>query len=392
MDKKRKKVIIMGLESLNNYGDNFILRCVKYLVDNLDIYDTEILDFESHINKIKKSIYYFILCVSKISPFKILRYKLIFVAVKLRCKKTYRKVLEHAEALIFGCGSLKYGTQKLWAYYSLAIEIANELEIPVMFNAMNIQKYNEHDWRCRFLQEHVNSACVKMITCRDGEFGVKRLVKDYHIGQNVSCVSVGDVAFWIPECYQTYNTIGENIIGINLINGNTFRRYGNSLAEDELLQIYIDLLSILDMYGIRWELFTNGLSCDYKFGIKLLKMYGNKNKKIRVPISDIDLISIISGYKTILGARLHACICAYAIGVPFVGYIWDEKIRDFAKMADIEMCFVEEADISGKLLYEKIIGENIKLNNRQIELRELWKRKTKQGIDTFLRECGNRYI
>ncbi len=386
MNMRNKKVVIMGLESLNNYGDNFIIDCIKYLVDNLNIYQSEIVDFEPAMNKVKKLIYYFILCMAKISPFKIVRYKLIFMAVKFRCQKTYRSKLSNASALIFGAGSFKYGTQKLWAYYSLAIEIASELQIPVMFNAMNIQKYNSKDWRCRFLQEHANSTCVKMITCRDGNYGVERLKKDWGIQKKLSCNAVGDVAFWIPECYQIYEKKRENVIGINLIDGNIFKRYGNSLTEDELLQVYFDLLNELDRKGIQWELFTNGLSCDYEFGIKLLKKYGDKNIKIKVPESETDLIRIITQYRAVLGARLHTCICAYALSVPFIGFVWDEKLYHFSKMAEIETCFVKETALSGKLLYEKIISKDIILNHRQIELRELWKRETQKYIAAFLQE------
>lgn len=381
-----KKVLIMGLESLNNYGDNFILQCNKYLVDKSEGYEVILFDFEPTMTKIRKLFYYLVLCMSKLCPFKVLRYKLVLLAVKIRCLKAYMTAIEDADMVIFGVGSIKYGTQKVWAYYSLTIDIAKRSQVPVMFNAMNIQKYNAADWRCRFLQSRLNSECVKVITSRDGVAGVERLRNDYYINNGISCAGVGDVAFWIPECYQIYSKQLGETIGINLIYGKIFRRYGNKLSEKKLLDIYVELLKRLDYEGIEWELFTNGLQSDYKFGIKVLKAYGNTKKEIRVPKSDIDLINIIDDYRVILGARLHACICAYSLNIPFVGFIWDEKLYYFAQMAHLEKHFVSELELSAEVLYQKITGKDSMYNTEQLEQRKMWKEKTKEYINLFLEE------
>lgn len=380
-----KKILIMGLESLNNFGENFVLQCDKYLVDEFGTCDVIIFDFEPAMTKIRKLVYYFVLCMSKLCLLKALRYKFVLLAVKIRCLKAYKTAIEDADMIIFGAGSFKYGTQKLWAYYSLTIDIAKKQKIPVMFNAMNIQKYNAADWRCRFLQSHLNSECVKVITSRDGAAGVERLRNDYHINNGILCAGVGDVAFWIPECYKVQRKQMNETIGINLIYGNIFKRYGSSLPEKELIKTYVDLLKKLDNENLEWELFTNGLPSDYKFGIKLLKLYGNTHKKIKVPKSDTDLVGMISGYKVILGARLHACICAYSLGVPFIGFIWDEKLYYFSKMAHLEKHFVSELELSGEVLYQKITGKDSIYTAEQIEQRKMWKEKTKEYINLFLR-------
>lgn len=385
METKKKKVAIMGLESLNNYGENFIIRCVNYLVRDFG-FDSTIVDFEPKMNLIKKCCYYFVLVISKMMPIKHMKYKIMYLAVKIRCSSFYNKSLKEADALIFGAGSFKYGTQKLWCYYSLAVEIADKYNIPVMFNAMNVQNYKEDDWRCKFLTKHANYECVKIITSRDGKHGADRLKNDYKLSPRIICGGVGDVAFWIPDCYQIGKEIHTDTVGINIINGNTFRRYNKSLTEEQLLSIYQELLILLDKNNIKWELYTNGLDIDYQFGKKLLLKYGNTNIEIKVPHSDKELIQLICGYKKILGARLHSCICAYAIGKPFVGFIWDEKLFYFSKMASIYQCFVEEEELSGELLYKKLSSHEIELTEEQINIREAWKYKTKEYIDKFLKE------
>lgn len=383
MNHPRKKVVVMGLGNINNYGDNFILQNVKYLIERTEKYETKIVDFELELHR-NKFFYYIILCISKVCILKTLRYKLIYLAVKIRCKKEYEKEIEKSDALIFACGSFKYGTQKLWAYYSLAIDIAEKNNIPVMFNAMNIQKYDEKDWRCQFLKKQAKKSCVKMITCRDGEKGVQRLKNDYEFSDSIFCAGVGDVAFWMKECYKIETKEKRNIVGINLINGNIFRRYGGNITEEQLLEIYNRCLKELDRKGISWELFTNGLEIDNKFGMKLLKRYGNTNIKIHIPTSDVELIKTISSYKMILGARLHASICAYALDIPFIGFVWDEKLLDFSTMAEIEGLFINEDELSSEEIIKRMDCFQEGLNEKQKKVRTIWKEKTKEYINLFL--------
>lgn len=386
MNQNKPKVAVMGLASINNFGDNFILKCVSYLVNEQGKYEAEIVDFEPPMNVPRAFLYYFMLIVSKIMPDKKLSAGIEFMAVKIRCKKYYSRSLKNMSGLIFGAGSFKYGTQKLWAYYSLAIETAQKIGIPVMFNAMNIQKANHNDWKCRFLLEHTNLPCVKVITSRDGSFGVERLKKEYCVRADIICKGVGDAAFWIPECYHTDKNTDTKKVGINLIYGNIFIRYGNHLTEEELLHIYCGLLRKLDEEGIEWELFTNGLKSDYDFGRKLLMEYGNQELEIRIPTSDVDLLQIIRNYKIILGARLHACICAYTLEIPFVGFIWDEKLLYFSKMAELEHLFVMEKDLTSDALFIKMMSM-INSNMEHYRAKRLeWRSLTKQMIEMFLND------
>ena len=381
-----KKVAIMGLNSLNNYGEKFIIKCVEHLLTDLE-YTYFTIDFETKMGFVKTSFYYLIIGFSKIVPLNELKYKIIYFAVKFRCYSEYLKQLNDKDALIFAAGSFKYGTQKLWCHYSLAIEIAEKYGIPVMFNAMNLQKYNENDWRCRFLKKHVNYNCVKVFTTRDGEDGVIRFSQEYNTREKVQCSAVGDVAFWISDCYQVSMTEENDTIGINLINGNIFKRYGGKLTKEQLLDVYLRLLKLLDQHNQSWELYTNGLNCDYKFGEKLLRKYGNTNIEIKVPESDQELVHMISKYKKIIASRLHSCICAYAIGKPFVGFIWDEKVLHFSKMAKIEDCFIYENELSGNILFERLMVKEIELTKSQIDIREMWKSQTKEKISYFLELC-----
>lgn len=381
-----KNVGIAGYASLKNYGDTFIVKCNEYLVESLGDYEVTTIDFEAKMNPLHKAVYYGVLLVSKILKKNSIGARFELLAVNINCRHHYKKQLEQVDAILFAGGSLKYGTQKQWAYESIIIDLAEKKNIPIMFNACNIQKPDQDNWKCRYLTKRLNKKCVKMITSRDGEYGVDRLKNEYCLRNDIRCLGVGDVAYWIPETYQCQKNPASKVIGINLIQGNIFQRYGFSLTEKELLNAYYNLLLHLDKHNIQWELFTNGLANDKKFGQKLLELYGNKSLKIREPQNDRDLLNIISNYKGILGGRLHACISAYALDIPFVGMIWDEKLLYFSKVANIEKYMLKEKEINGQTLYRLLMDI---LDDQELDYRpekQKYKILDKQYIQQFLED------
>ncbi len=384
-----KKIGIAGYASLKNYGDTFIVRCNEYLVKTIGDYEIIEIDFEGGDEKrsfLRRGVYYGILLASKLLKGCSIGAILELLAVNVDCRSYYKRKLAGVDALLFANGSLKYGTQKQWAYESLIVNIAEKHGIPVMFTACNIQRYDDSNWKCRYLTKTVNKSCVKAITTRDGQYGVKRLRDEYHIRTDIVCAGVGDVAYWIPETYGCRHNREADIVGINLIQGNQFRRYGGMLSEEKLLKAYCELLLLLDESGIRWELFTNGLKDDKKFGYKLLSLYGNKNLEIKEPQNDSDLLKIICDYKGIVGGRLHACIAAYALDIPFIGMIWDEKLLYFSKMAGMEEYMLNEAEINGRRLYDALIKV---LNIQKLSydtIRQQYKKLNKHYIQKFLED------
>ena len=221
-----------------------------------------------------------------------------------------------------------------------------------------------------------------MFTTRDGNEGLEKFKKYYLSKDDMDIRMVGDPAFWIKECYGIEKKDGSDVIGINLIRGKIFEAYGKNISEEALIDIYCDLLKRLDENNIKWELFTNGLSPDLKFGKQVLERYGKKDILIHVPKTDIELVKMISGYKAIVGARLHALICAYALDVPMVGYIWDEKLLRFAQIASLNNVFVNEEELSGDKLYATL-NEAMDFEYDS-KLRDIWKNKTKDSIYDFL--------
>lgn len=90
----------------------------------------------------------------------------------------------------------------------------------------------------------------------------------------------------------------------------------------------------------------------------------------------------------VFGTRLHSMICAYSLGVPVAGFIWDEKIIHFAEMAKLEDFFLRESEITGKAMYDVLM--KALQNKGDVTNREFWKNTTKKSIFEFLNTLKSR--
>lgn len=376
----------MGLGNYDNMGDRIIGECVYYLVKQIKP-ECNISCVNFQPERIGKEYERYRARRRRIENkgLGIIEYKFIYHIMKEFVKKYYIENLKNANALILACGSFKYRTQNLWTTYSIAVECAKKYDIPVMFDAMNIQDYDGKDWRCKLLKNRANYSNVRMITSRDGIHGVNKLTKYYINNKNIEMFPAGDPAFWVKECYEPQTT-KQNKIGINLIRGNIFEDYGGGVSEEQLLELYSEIVMKLNARGEEWELFTNGLKCDYDFGKKLLKKcgYNEENHKIFISKNTNDCVNKIMECKAVIGARLHACICAYSLDVPMAGFVWDDKLIHFAEMSKTKEYFCLESNLSSEELLNKL-SEAIKLGY-DIQNRNYWKNQTKNTIKRFLDE------
>lgn len=377
-----KKIAVFGLEELNNFGENFLIDCACYLLGNR--VRSIICNVEPVITKPFCYFYNALVMLSNASKnLDRVSGRLMYEAVKLRCGKTYDRAISDADALIFAMGSFKYGTQKIWAYFSLGIDIAEKYHVPVMISGVNVQEYKDM-YKSRVLKDHLNNPNVKLISVRDGERGIKRLKEGYKMRTDIKSLSVGDLAFWIPECYDVARNTIRDVIGINLINSRNLIAYNSGISEEELLDLYVFLLRQLDKRGIKWQLFTNGMPKDREFGVRVLREYGNEEIDIIVPGSKYDLIELICSCRAIFGARLHAMITAYSMDVPFVGFSWDAKISDFAKTSDLEDIVFDSAHFDKDKILEKLLNIYFEGYMYNIEVRNRLKEQTKEAIDGFV--------
>lgn len=314
-----------------------------------------------------------------------LQYKLLDCSYRVRLTRHYKKQLNDIDAVVYSIGMLKYSTQNESYIFEIVNRIATEYNIPVLMSAMSIEKENPEDWRYRQLVRAVNMPCVKKITTRDGQNGVDRLAKSYIKNQNIQYDFVGDPALWIPKCYDTSSRKDSDVIGIGVIRENIYRDYGIDFSGEQLLDMYVSLIQELDKRNQKWVLFCNGMPEDCDFGKRILgKLNLSAEKLLPPPKTAQELVDIILGFKVVFGARLHACITSFALDVPVVGLLWDNKLREFSNTMKIEEFFCEVEELKGPIIADKL--EKAAKNHYDKENRAFYKQKTAQSISDFIKE------
>ena len=394
---KKKRVAVAGLYTLPNMGDKLLCDSTEYLIRQFDPeieivrldvnprYEWQYTGFD-HVKYLKSKemkaaleVEYF----EKINDRSRKRYWRERTMWRLRLFSHYRRTLKDVDAVVVaGGGFVKYRTQGLNYYMEMILEIASHRRIPVMLNGIGVEGYRGSDPRCIQLAKRLNRSCVKTVTTRDD----LETLRKYITRKDIRTELVGDPALWAPDCFGITRDEKASKIGINVIRERIFKDYGNQRFGREVRAFYLGLLTALKEKGADFELFSNGMPSDQRMGERLLEELGLPKELLReAPETSEDLLNTVASYRTVFGARLHACITAFALGIPVEGLIWSEKARFFARFTDREDAFFEEDQLDPELIAERIIrGREEAPNDHSIrnDLRE----KTKNALYDFLSE------
>jgi polysaccharide pyruvyl transferase WcaK-like protein len=103
---------------------------------------------------------------------------------------------------------------------------------------------------------------------------------------------------------------------------------------------FVALVRALTQKGFAIFLFTTGSPEDEAYLDRvmptILSAADPLGKAERLPnlAKAADLADFVSTLDLLIGHRLHACVAAYAYGVPHVGFTWDKKIQSFFDSVD----------------------------------------------------------
>ncbi len=390
-----QKIGLVGLYSINNMGDCLICETTRFILED-SVSDAGIIEidaapreFSSYpgFRKLNLLISAFLIrailpLFSRSAPRSKARYYFERLAWHVKTNWHFKQVIPDCDALIFsGGGFLKFKNQGLNYLVEQIIEICEQHEIPVMFSGVGIEGFDPKDHRCKKLKSSLASPTIHTITTRD----YLEILRDkYEITAPTHTQLVGDPAFWAPDCYGIRKDSDSQKIGINLIREDIFQHYGNRLSPQELKSFYIALIERLDEHGADWILFSNGMSIDHDFGQALLIELGKPPEKmLPPPRSAQELISVVSSFKAILGARMHASISAYALDIPVVGLIWNEKLTRFAELTQQRQMFFNEGELNAEVMCTRLL--DTASSEIDDDIRQDLKRRTQDSIDTFIK-------
>ncbi len=307
------KVLLCGLMQGRNFGDVVISDCVKYLI--------------------KKSAKKDGLKNVKISTLDIRRQK---------DKKSLNRV-RNSDLVVFpGGGFIKFKQENLPRDMIRVMSRAEKYGIPVVFNAVGMEGYDESDEGCQSLFDMLHNRCTKYITSRDYAEDINNTyLKDGYLNAK----RFADPAVWAADAYKIKRDESSQVVGLGVAREGLFLDYGLPLTKEDLLSIWAELVRALENEGIRYKLFTNGLRQDEAFLTDLIAYMGKEDVREEITLPSAEnarkLVEYISGFSAIIACRMHANIIAFSLGVPSVAFVWNDKLRFFGESIGCKERYLE---------------------------------------------------
>lgn len=218
----------------------------------------------------------------------------------------------------------------------LVVKRLSKHSVPIVFNSCGVGKNNKR-LNMFLLRKTINNENVKAISVRDN---LDVFFEKYVKSENVKITKVLDPAFEVSK-YFTMPDVKRKVVGIGIMSINVINKNGKNLEEAKLIDLLKMVISKIEKFGFEWELFTNGATYDYVYASRIAaKLSPDKKRLSPQPTRPMQLMGIISEYDKIISFRLHSHIIAASLGIASIGFVWDEKCAEFAKMTQNDY-FVE---------------------------------------------------
>lgn len=258
--------------------------------------------------------------------------------------------VKYVDAIVISGCVLKTETDKYWLYVPELLKEAQKQDIPVYLSAVGVEKFIPGNERCEALKEAINLPCVKGISVRDD---IETLKKDYITNKNIRVTSVYDPAIWCKKTYRAalkrVNIRKEDkVIGLGIVRHELFADYGHpEITKEFQLKFWEEVANELDKRELRWKIFTTGANRDELFA-KEVMAHLDRGSKQAAPINGAKLAQNIYRFKGVIGVRMHSNIIAYALGIPSVGVIWNQKLAFWAKKIGRPERFLKPGEMNAK--------------------------------------------
>lgn len=362
----KRKIALLGLWNINNYGDPVLAFCTKTLLQNAGLCgdSVDVIDFPltptsfqvSFFQRVKDSIlYHFSKMIGKVDAVGLEIYRR-----RIFCH--YLNNLKGVDSVVFvGGGIIKYGMEAFDCLIECVMAVAKINNFSVIMNAVGIEGYDENNVRCQQLKKALNQPQLRYISTRDDFLTLKN---NYFDGKNtIPCRLVADPAVWSSECYGIKKNDSARTIGIGVARGEIFKDYGINFSSENMVDLYVDLTKLLLSSGYEVELFTNGRDADNSLLEQVSKRLMDFRVRQKVPSSARNLVEIIASYKAIVTTRMHAGIIAYSLDVPAIGLMWNDKIKFFWESAGhpeycIDVAHLNPEDVFSALKNAVVNGYN----------------------------------
>lgn len=392
-----KKIVLAGAPYVKNLGDPVLFESTEYLVDStikdefitierLDLFQGNTNTLRSFIirgfNKLINTVY------KKERRNTKFFYKAQKYLIEAATKDYYKNKIRDSDIIIFvGGGMIKYKYETFDFRISILTEMANTLNIPVIFNAVGVEGYSEKNIRCQQVKKVLNQDNVKLITTRDD---IDLLNEKYITNFNITTGQVADSAFWSDMVYDISKNENSDIIGLGVVRGKIFNDNDIPITENELLELWCEIIKELEFRELKWKLFTNGLDADNEFMDLLLKKIGREDETdvlTIIPKTSKELVETIAGFNKVIACRMHASIIAYSLEIPTIGLIWNDKIKMFGEIIGYPDRFIQYKVFEAEHIVNKLL--QIEITSKDREFKNTFRKTTFNSLKKCIDEILN---
>ena len=266
-------------------------------------------------------------------------------------------LLARADLIVFaGGGLIKFRCEHFYELVPPILQVAQEYNIPVFFNAVGVEGYDGENENCRMLADALNLPVVKGFSIRDDAATLQR----YYLKTGEKRVqTVSDPAVWAAQCYERKKRKDASIIGLGIVRHRIFADYGTpSIDRTFLLEFWKEVIHGLEQRNLPWKLFTNGVSSDEEFAREILEECGMaeqaKTRMVPRPVEAKELVETISGFRAIIAGRMHANIVAYSLGIPSIGLVWNPKLQFWGEKIGHPERFLPPRELSAQRALQQL--------------------------------------
>lgn len=332
-----KSIVILGERYSKNLGDGVICQCVEGLVkkyaredDSVVCIDLSCRENYGLRNDLDKK--WISNCSDKIMSclLSIPGIQQQFVRKMGKSVYTYWTWERRDRAIVRGICARNHATDVIFAggelfkdyflfYMKYFVTEYGKTGSRIWFNACGCDA-NNTDYVTRAFRKVLGSQTIHRITTRSLPESCKALITPERYS------FVPDPAICAADFFEK-NPTHEAQVGLGIM-------AIDDLAEkkDELLAFWSEVVRQLEKMGLSYKLFTNGALEDYQFAQELVAYLNIEEEKLLPqPQTPEGLIRQITAFDEICAFRMHSVIIAYAFQIPFAGFAWDQKIRDFSK-------------------------------------------------------------
>ena len=249
--------------------------------------------------------------------------------------------VKYVDAVVFAGGIIKCTNENFWQYMPEIINEAQKYNVPVFLSAIGVEKFYPDDMRSVSLKKALNQPCIKGISVRDD---IDTLKRDYIENKNIKLYSVHDPAVWCAQTYKKYiknKKQNTELVGLGITREKLFADYGNPQIDRQFqLDFWKGIILELDKRNVKWKVFTNGDTYDEIFAKEVLSYVGH-GEKLSAPLDAQTLVSDISQFSSVIAGRMHSNIVSYALSIPSIGFVWNQKLRFWGEKIGYSERFIE---------------------------------------------------